>query len=273
MSVRRQTPFSLAAFLSERPVFRLEDLQGARGHATSRQSRSLLAHHLATGRVQGVERGLFVAVPAGVAAERFAPDPFLVAIASRPDAVFCYHAALELHGVAHSDWSRVTVFTSSPRPPLSLGHATVEFLPHPLPLQRRGLTLLGNDTLPYGRTSLLVTGPERTLVDGLRQPGRVGGLGELLDSVGSWTTLDFDLLAEVLEAYDQHNLWAALGWLAEREAPRWRTPSGFLDRCRDHRPRGLQYLVRDARGGARVPAWRLILPPGVTPDRDADAAH
>jgi hypothetical protein len=127
--------------------------------------------------------------------------------------------------------------------------------------------------LPRSTRQLVVTGPERTLVEGLRRPGLVGGLDELLDSVAGFPLLDFSLLERILTVYAERSLWAATGWLAERLAESWSTPKEFLERCRRHRPKQNQYLVRNERGGKLVRTWRLIVPEhlaGNEGDRAAD---
>ena len=45
--------------------------------------------------------------------------------------------------------------------------------PHPLPDRH-----LGTETVKYAGKILETTGPERTLVEGLLRPGRVGGINE-----------------------------------------------------------------------------------------------
>ena len=72
------------------------------------------------------------------------------------------------------------------------------------------------------------TGPERTLVDGFRQPRWVGGLSELVESASGFGVLDLDLLEQVLLAYDQRTLWAAVGWFLERYQERFFVPDQYL---------------------------------------------
>jgi hypothetical protein len=120
--------------------------------------------------------------------------------------------------------------------------------------------LPGTRQVPRATRQLVVTGPERTLVEGLLRPELVGGLDEFLVSVSGFPLLDFELLERLLGVYTEKSLWAAGGWLAERFAESWSPPTKFLDRCRRHRPKQNQYLVRDSRGGRLIQPWRLIVP-------------
>jgi len=265
MPGKRQLHF--AEFLADRPVFTTRELAVARGAAGDTDGAyHQLKHHLQTGRVKQVVRGIYAAVPPGVDAEVFEPDRYLVAAAAEPNGIFAYHAALELLGVAQTVWSECVLHCDRPRAPIELDSTTLVFLPVPRPLHRRGAEDVGVRRVGHESRSLRVTGAERTIVEGFRQPHRVGGVQELVESASAVPVLDFDLLEEVLEAYGQRSLWAAVGWFVERHRGDWLPPERFLARCRTERPRGRQYLVRGRRGGTTLAKWNLILPPEIVPE-------
>jgi hypothetical protein len=107
---------------------------------------------------------------------------------------------------------------------------------------------------------LTATGPERTLVEGFRRPSLVGGLEELVNSAGGFSTIDLGLLEEILSRYNIANLWAASGWFLERFQASFYVPDDALSRMERRRPRSPQYLERDRRGGWLASRWNLILP-------------
>jgi hypothetical protein len=104
------------------------------------------------------------------------------------------------------------------------------------------------------------TGPERTLVEGFSRPSLAGGLEELVRSAAGFTTLDLDLLEEVLRRYDLARLWAATGWFLAMFQKSFHVPDALLSRMEKHRPRSRFYVERGRRGGALVRRWNLILP-------------
>lgn len=270
MSRKRQVDFE--AFLADHPVFALRELATARGAPEDETAaRNQLKHHVRTGRVRQVARGIYSAVPPGLEPGAFQPDRYLVAAAAKPDGVFAYHAALELHGVAQSVWQECALHCERPRTTIAVGGVEIVFLPVPEPLRREGAESLGVGTIVHSTRRLRITGPERTLVEGFRQPHRVGGLPELLESATGFALLDFAVLEKVLTAYDQRSLWAAVGWFVERNRERWLPPEQLLARCRRNRPRSMQYLVRDRRGGTGLPEWNLILPPELAAELERDA--
>jgi predicted transcriptional regulator of viral defense system len=204
--------------------------------------------------------------------EKFRPDTFLVAAALRDDAIFSHHSALELLGAAHSEWSLVTVLTRSRRPPFGFDGQEVRFLDHPPGLRRAGREDLGIRKVARSDRTLQTTGPERTLVDGFRQPHLAGGVDELVESAAGFTVLDLELLQELLELYATKGLWAAAGWFLERYRNTFYVDDDVLVRFERQRPRSPQYLLRSERGGMLVRRWNLIVPDSLSRGTEPDEA-
>lgn len=248
-------------FFARNPVFSLEQAArelappGGRAGAVER-----LKHHLATGRLRLLGRGLYAVVPPGTAPENLRPDPFLVLAAARPDAVFSHHAALELLGAAHSVWNECTAYTRRRRRPLQCGGTTLRFLEAPAAMDDRSGKVLGARKVERRGKLLATTGPERTLVEGFRRPRLVGGLEEFVLSASGLATLSLDLLEEVLDRYDVANLWAATGWFLERMRATLHVPASVLERHAERVPASPQYLDRSRRGGVLHRRWNLIVP-------------
>ena len=242
----------------------------AQAHGEQRPSPALvkrLKYLQATGRVVSLERGLYATVRPGDDPDAVAPDPYLLGAVLRPDGVFAYHSALTLLGAGHSVWNVVTLLSHRRRRPFVLRTARVEVLPHPAALVRKGATDLGVRQVPYLETTLRVTGPERTLVDGFRQLRLVGGLEELVTSAAGFASLDLKQVDAALRAYDLRVLYAAVGWFLETYREHFFVPDDFLTCLQQQRPAAPQYLPRRARtereSGRLVPRWNLILPDAV----------
>ncbi len=225
-------------------------------------------YYLSRGRLKRLANGVYATVPVGVAPGSYEPDAFLTAAAIRPDAVFAYHSALDLHGQGHSVWWTCTVCTTCRRSPVVLGRTTIKFLSHAQAARPRTgvLSSRGEADVPWtteisreGRT-LRVTTPERALVDGLREMSLVGGLAELLESMDGFATLNPDALKEILRAYDNRRLWAAVGWYLQRRLKDLFLEASILGDFQKHRPRTRVYLVPGQRGGVLVRDWNLIVP-------------
>jgi len=249
------------SFFATHPVFSLEEVEKAFSHRRGRTGTvERLRHHLRTGRLKLVSRGVYAVIPHGVLTELFEPDPFLVAVAVRPDGVFSHHSALELLGTAQSVWSTCTLFTGKRRKPFIAKTYVIRFLDLPGPLSSEHRRMTGTRKSERRGRIIHFTGPERTLVEGFRRPGLVGGLEELVRSATGFPTLDLSLLGEILRCYDMANLWSAVGWFLERYQSSFQVPESFVEQIFQHRARSPQYLDRGTRGGAFVQRWNLILP-------------
>lgn len=255
---------STREFLRAHPVFSLEQFaKTIGGDGSLDAAKQRLKYHAGRGGVVAVERGLYAAVPPGVDPQRFQPDRYLVAHGARTDAVFSHHAALELLGAAHSEWSQCTVYTDRRRRPLAFNGVEIRFLDHPVELRRSGLEKLGVGGVDREGVELAVTAPERTLVDGFRKPRWAGGMEELVESAAGFGVLELELLERILGAFDQKVLWATTGWFLERYQERFFVPDTFLASLERHRPANPVYVPRGQRGGKLVARWNLVLPAAV----------
>ncbi len=258
---RTERKVRTAEYFATHPVFSLDEAASALAPPRGRSGAvDRLKHHLESGHLKLVARGLYAVVPPGTRADRFMPDPFMVAAAARPDCVFSHHSALELLGVAQSAWRVCTLYTSRRRRSLALSGATIRFLDQPEPLRAERNRYLGTRKVERRGRLLQTTGPERTLVEGFRRPALAGGLEELVRSANAFPTLDLHLLEEILRRYDLANLWGATGWFLERFRRTFHVPDKVLARIEQHRPRSPQYLERGCRGGRLAQRWNLILP-------------
>jgi predicted transcriptional regulator of viral defense system len=260
-------------FLQTHPVFTLAEANRVLRPAGGRKATlERLKYHQGRGRIKLVAREIYATTPPDLSLEQFQPDAFLVAAALRPDAIFSHHSALDLLGAAHSEWSLVTVLTRRRRPPLDLGGQQVRFLAPPPGLRRARRQGLGTREVGRGNRILRTTGPERTLLDGFRQPHLAGGVEELVESAAGFPVLDLELLHELLGLYGTKGLWAAAGWFLERYRRTFYVPDPFLADLQERIPRSPQYLVRAARGGTLVPRWNLIVPDSLARGAEPDEA-
>jgi predicted transcriptional regulator of viral defense system len=263
MATKRKV--TTAEFLATHPVFSLPEATEALAPAGgTRGAVERLKYHVKNGRLRRVARGVYAVVPRDVEAARFSPDAFLVADAIRPEGVFCHHSALQLLGAAHSVWNQVTLYTHSRRPPLLLDGLTLRFLDPPKQLAAPGERTFATRRVEHRGRVLCVTGPERTLVEGLRRPDLAGGLEELVVSAGGFPVLDLPLLEDVLRRFGERKLWAAAGWFLERFQSTFHVPDATLQRLERLRPDSARYLLRDSRGGTLAKRWNLIVPEELT---------
>lgn len=260
-----------ASFLQTHRVFSLDEAVRALQPAGGRKAvLERLKYAMRRGKVKPLARGVYASVPPNTDPATFRPDPFLVAAVLRPDAVFSHHSALELLGAAHSLWRGCSAYSTRRPQRFVLDGNDLQFLAHPEALVREGRIELGTRLVRRLDRELRVTGPERTLIDGFRQPDRAGGLAELVESAAGFPVLELPLLFELLHAYRQKVLWAAVGWFLDAYRETFFVGESDLARIEPRVPKAPQYLARDQRGGVLVRRWNLIVPDHLVSGREPD---
>jgi hypothetical protein len=120
------------SFLSAHPVFTRAEFAAAFGHpAGAANVTSLLRHHLRAGNIKRVSREVFAAVPAHLAADRMVIDRFVAASKLRADGVLGFHSALELHGIAYSEFNEVQLISAGRTERVDLPFGACRFVTPP----------------------------------------------------------------------------------------------------------------------------------------------
>lgn len=263
-----------ATFLQTHRVFSLDEAVQALHPVGGRKATlERLKYAARRGKLKKLARGVYARVPPGTDPATFHPDRFLTAAALRPDAVFSHHSALELLGVAHSDWRLGTAYSARRAQLFRLDGIELRFLAHPKPLVQQQLTTLGTRSVHRLDRELRVTGPERTLIDGFRQPDLVGGLAEHVESAAGFSVLDLSLLFELLDAFGQKVLWAAVGWFLNSYRKTFFVSDEDLALISMRVPKTPQYLAKDQRGGVLVQPWNLVVAEYLARGREPDESQ
>ena len=250
-----------STFLQTHRVFNLDEAVQALAPSGGRKATlERLKYSVARGKVKKLARGVYASVPPGVEPEKFQPDRFLVAAALRSDAVFSHYSALELLGAAHSEWWFCTAYSARRSQAFDLSGQEIRYLLQPQSLVRRQAVDLGVRSVHRLDRELRVTGPERTLIDGFRRPDLVGGVAEFVESVAGFPVLELPLLFELLDAFGQKGLWAAIGWFLDTYRTTFYVGDEDLAIIDKHVPKAPLYLSRNQRGGVLVRRWNLIVP-------------
>lgn len=255
----------LSEFFHTRPVFthaEAVDVHTA-GGASARTTNNLLAHHVRSGRLLRLRRGLYATVPRGVGADRFAPDPYLVATKLAGDATVAYHAALEYHGRAYSMWRRFHYLTARRARPLRF--RGLELIPVLAPAAVRSLPDFGGGIVerPYAGGTVRVTTLERALVDVLDAPHRCGGWEEVWRSLELVEFFDLDAVIDYALKLRSSITVARVGYFLEQHRDELMVEARHLDALRAHAPPQACYFDPRRAPGKLVAGWNLIVPDAV----------
>jgi predicted transcriptional regulator of viral defense system len=252
-------------FFATHPVFTHAEFVAAHtaDGRSEHTSNSLLAKHVATGRLLRVRRGLYATVPAGLDPSAASPDPYLIASKLREDAVVAFHAALAFHGKAYSVWHRHQYLTAERgRPFVFRGQ---EYTPVQAPLPVRSLPDFGGGVMmrPHAGGTVRVASLERCLVDLLHAPDHGGGWEEIWRSLEMVEFFDLDALTEYALLLRSAVTAARVGFFLEQHREEWMVEERHLLPLLQHAPAQPRYLSPRREPGKLVRRWNLIVPESV----------
>lgn len=256
-------PHKTASFLSAHPVFTRAEFAAAFGHpASAANVTSLLRHHLRAGNIKRVSREVFAAVPAHLAAARMVIDRFAAASKLRSDGVLGFHSALELHGIAYSEFNEVQLISAGRTERVDLPFGACRFVTPPKALAAAGKADYLTMTMDRQGVTVRTTAVERTIVDVLHRPELAGGAEEVLKSLDLVRYLDPAKVADYVELLDNRSLASVSGWWLETRRGALGVTDDVLARLRARLPRSKHYALGAEPGHAvLVEPWRVLLPP------------
>jgi predicted transcriptional regulator of viral defense system len=252
-----------ADYLARHAVFRFEDFAAAHreGGRKRTSSQAVVQQHVRAGNLLRLRRGLYAVVPRGSSKRELQVDPFLLASRLAPDAVIAYHAALQLHGRAHSLSRRFTYLTSTRAKPFEFRGG--DFVPVPVPPTLRRLSDRGGGIVEVSRNGLpvRVTTLERTLVDVLDRPRHGGGWEEAWRSLASVEFFDVDAVTDYALKLGSAVTVAKVGFFLEQHREELMLEEDHLARLQERAPSRPMYLERSKREpGKLIRRWNLVVP-------------
>lgn len=201
-----------------------------------------------------IKAGLYAVVPHERIGKSYTPDKFLIASRLTTPYAISYHAALELHAIAHSLYHSVHV--ASPRKFRRFTFQGVTYM------WVSSADLLGVTSVIRAGHPIQVTDLERTILDCLQKPVYSGGVEELFRSLEGAPYINYHRLLDYVEKIGQKALLAKVGYLLETFQERWRVPAPVVDELAS-RVSAVKYYFpqRLPRGQGKLLArWNLVVP-------------
>jgi len=263
MKMMASRPHKTMAFLSANAVFTREAFAIALGHAPDAATvTSLLGHHLRAGNIKRVSREVFAAVPPHLKADDFMVDRFAAAAKLRPDGVLGYHSALELHGIAYSEFNQVQLVSAGRTERVTLPFGECRFINPPKALVNTGNTNILTTMKDRLGQMIRVTEVERTVVDVLHRFDVAGGIEEVLPSLDLVLYLDPAKVINYVTLLNSRSLASVVGWWLDTRRSALRISDQDLAALRVLLPRSKHYGLGAKPGGGAVliEPWRVLLP-------------
>ena len=209
---------------------------------------SLIYSYKKKGLIRGVRRDLFAAM--SLETKQPVPDRFVIGSRIAPDACISHHSAFEYYGYANQVFYDVYVASAARFREFEFDGYTYRHIP-----------------LTYSagieeRNGVRATNIERTVIDGIADLEKIGGLEELLRCIEMIPRLDSGKLLACLDERGNGFLRQKAGYILEYYNDTLMLPDSFFETCAAGLPGGKRYLYNGLRRERSVlnKKWRLFTP-------------
>jgi len=231
--------------------FTTDDVEALTGNRET--AKAILKAYKKKGLIEGVRRELHVAI--SLETKQPVPNRYAIASNATADAYVAYHSALEFHGIANQVYYEVFVAAKNRFRSFEYGGLTYTFMPSPIDE--------GVERKPGG---VRVTDLERTVIDGIDDFNKVGGLEELLRSIEMIPYLNSEKLLVYLEAYNKAFLYQKAGYILEHYKNGLKITDDFFAHCRSKIGKSTCYLYLSLKQETHIfdKEWSLCVPENLT---------
>ena len=210
---------------------------------------SLIKEYKRKGYIESVRRNLFVAVSMetkGPVANRY-----LIATNILRDNYVSHHSAFEYYGYANQVFYEVYVSGKGRFADFEYDNITYRYF---APRIEAGISLKDD--------GVRITDMERTILDGINDFEKIGGLEELLRCLELINYAKEDKLLLYLEAYDKQVLYQKTGYVLEHLKKQLRLSDGFFDVCKSKLKNSVRYLYKGIEHESNTfsKSWNLVVP-------------
>ena len=227
--------------------FTRDDIESMTGNRET--AHSVIEAYKKKGLIECVRRDLFVAI--SLETKQPVPNRFAIASRAAPSAYVSYHSAFEYHGIANQVYYEAYVAANSRF--RTFEHNGLVYRRVPSPFED------GVDTKADGTR---VTNPERTVIDGINDFDKTGGVEELLRCIEMIPYLDSVNLISYLTCYDKVFLYQKAGYILEHFKDSLKLSDDFFEACLSKVPISKRYLYMDLKRESLVlnKKWALYVP-------------
>ncbi len=119
---------------------------------------------------------------------------------------------------------------------------------------------------PQNYSGVRVTDIERTVLDGIKDFEKIGGLEELLRCLGMITYLDSEKLEKYLDIYNIQMLYQKTGYILEYYKDSLKLRDSFFEFCKTNIGKSTRYLFKGTKSDDSLynRKWKLVVPKNLT---------
>lgn len=255
---------TIEQFFYEHPVFRHEEFtrfKAIQNTTNPTSVKTALAYYVKVGRIKLIRRELYAVVPPNQSVDNMLIDPYLIAGKATEDAVIGYHSALELLGVAYSNFSQLTYITQQKSKPFDYDAHWYQSVTVPLVLQKNQSDDIYIDTVNRQGIDIRVTNAARTFVDALDRIELCGGWEEVCRSITNLVVFNIDQVIGYCLMFNNARLNAKVGYFLSQRQGAFIVTKEQLAPLLANKPKVAQYISgKDHEQHQLVNPWNIYLP-------------
>lgn len=206
-----------------------------------------IRNYLKKGYIERIRRDLYAVI--SLEMEQAIPNRFQIASKTSDDACVSHHSAFEFYGYGNQVFYDVYFTTAKRMRPFS--YDGINYCP-----------VIGDTQVGILENSMnvRVTTIERTVIDGIANFEKIGGLEELLRCIMLVPVVDENKLSEVLEAYDFGQLYQKTGYILEMFMAELSLSEKFFLECERKSSASKTYLYERQDDFVYHARWKLYAP-------------
>lgn len=237
--------------LMQTPVFTMEDV--CKYYDKIESARSAVKRFIKQGTVVKIRNNMYTCI-SGESREPIA-NRFQIASCITSTSYVSYHTAMEYYGVANQVYYDVYVSTETKFQAFDFYGYTYQCI---LAKCKQGI-----ESVKYSG-DVKVTDKERTLVDCLKDMGKISGLEETMANVQGLHNLQEKRILQYLEEYDNQFLYQKMGFLLWNIRTQLGLSDAFFEVCKKKIGKSKRYLTKDASDVVYDNDWKIVVPKNIT---------
>ncbi len=237
--------------LAKYPVFTINDVEKLTGNSNTAYSQ--LSRLMKKGLVKKVRKNIYSAV--NPVTGQIVATRYQIACAITPTAYISHHSAFEYYGLANQVFYEVYVSSESKFNSFEYENVTYKYVAS---RAKEGIVEAKNTT------AVRITDLERTVIDGIRDFNRIGGLEELLKCLEGIYYLDEAKLHQHLNVYNTQGLYQKAGYILQHYQKPMQLSNEFFDYCKGKIGKSRRYLLSESINASTYNnEWKLMIPEGL----------
>lgn len=237
--------------LAKLSVFSIKDVEKLTNNVKT--AYSLLNRLMKRDQVRKIRQNIYSCV--NPATGQIVASPYQIACAVTSTAYISHHSAFEFHGLANQVYYEVYVSSETRFRDFEFEGITYRYVASKL---KDGVVEAKNTT------GVRVTDLERTVIDGIKDFEKIGGLEELLNCLEGIHYLDECKLKAYLEGYNLQALYQKTGYLLEHYKKEMQLSDVFIQYCKSKIGKSTRYLLRESNDENYYNSeWKLVVPEGL----------